>query len=165
MNALLLGRVRTLNTPRKVILIVLLIAGVYAAVHLTTTFVLERLNEARFRSFAREITPADHITVTHCLKREPAFTIPGKDATTFIRAVACARRWRTVPWGYDVPPFDLTLTFFAGTNVLGAICSNGDFVDFKGKRYHDDLYVIGHLLGRYSYSGGSHSSASNEEPK
>lgn len=143
------GRVRRLGTPRNMFLLVLAAAATYAGVHLTTTFVSERGNEARFRTFARQIRTADHIIVTDRLNREPALTIPGEDAKAFVRALASARRWRNVPRGYDVPPFDQTLAFFAGTNALGAIRSNDEFVDFDGRMYHDDSKVMSHLIGRY----------------
>jgi hypothetical protein len=143
------GRVRGLGTPRNIFLLVLALAATYAGVYLTTALVSERGNEARFRIFAQQIRTADHIIVTDRLNREPAFTIPGEDAKAIVRAVACARRWRNVPRGYDVPPFDHSLAFFAGTNALGAIRSNDEFVEFDGRRYHDDSNVMGHLIGRY----------------
>jgi hypothetical protein len=142
-------RVWRLGTPRRIFLLVLAVAATYAGVHLTTALVSERGNEARFRIFAQQIRIADHIIVTDRLNREPAFTIPGEDAKAFVRAVASARRWRNVPRGYDVPPFDHTLAFFGGTNALGAIRSNDEFVGFHGRMYHDDSKVMSHLIGRY----------------
>jgi len=162
-NALLSGRVRRLNRPRKVILLVVVVVVAYAGVRLTTAFVLERLNEARFRDFSLRIAPADHIIVTDRLNRPPAFTIPGEDAKTFVRGVASSRRMKHIPWGYDVPPFHLTATFLAGTNALGDISSNGDLLQFNGKTYWAHSNVVGRLTGRYS--GPSQSPTLNQEPR
>jgi hypothetical protein len=126
-----------------------LLVAVLIGVYLTTVLVSERLNHARFRAFGEQIATADYIAVPARTNGEPAFAIPGEDAKEFVRAVAGARRWRVVPRGVDVPPYCFTFTFFAGTNALGVIRGNDDFLDFNGKRYHDDSDVMAHIIGRY----------------
>ena len=146
---------------RKALLLVLVVAAVCLAVALVS----QRINQARFRAFGEQIGAARHITVPPRPNGEPAFTIPGEDAKGFVRAVASARRWRVVPQGYDVPPYCFTFTFFAGTNALGVIRGNDEFVEFNGRRYHDDTLVMGHIIGRYWRPAPRYSPASLEEPK
>jgi hypothetical protein len=160
-NALLPGRFRKLSLPSKVFLLALVVAAVYLA----AVLVSERLNEARFHAFGQQIGTADHITVPPRSNGEPEFTIPGKDAKEFIRAVACARRWRIVPQGYSIGPFCFTFTFFAGTNVLGVIRGNDEFLEFNGRMYHDDALVMAHVIGTYWRPAPSQSAASTVELK
>ena len=94
--------------------------------------------------FAARIANADRV-VASMSEGTASITLTGENARKLAEAVSSAKRERPPLGMADACIYDVRITFFQGTNVLGDILSCNRLFMVGGRKYRDESGVIGLL--------------------